>query len=286
MRVNRVLKRTAVAVGRFIPQSDPSNRRVVFCYHSVRPAGGNLSSTPDVFERHVEWLNEHCQLVSLRTLATNAGLVRSGKPMAALTFDDGYQDNHTYALPILAKYRTVATFFITAGFVDRDPGVVQRFGRMVGGESAGFVPLDWSQVRELVAGGMEIGSHTYSHLNLARLSREKTYEELRRSKDLIAERLGRAIESFAYPFGKPGVHFTNMTTETIREAGYQLAAAVTFRGMRRSDSLLRIPRFFTDGDTLEKLEAKIQGAYDMIGWWQERAPLSVLRVVSPDDFQR
>src|SRR5262245_16711045 len=198
MRLNRVMKRAVIAAGRCIPRSPASNRRLVFCYHSVRPTRVHLSSTPDLFERHVEWLNEHCQVVSLRTLASGAGVAHSGKPIAALTFDDGYQDNHSHALPILAKYRTPATFFITAGFVERDPEVLQRFARMVGGESAGFVPLDWPQVGELLASGMEIGSHTYSHPNLARLSHEQTYEELRRSREVISDRLGRAIDSFAY----------------------------------------------------------------------------------------
>jgi peptidoglycan/xylan/chitin deacetylase (PgdA/CDA1 family) len=286
MRLNRAIKRAAIAVGRFTPRSDASKRKVVFCYHSVRPTRPHLSSTPDVFERHIEWLNQHCQLVSLRALAAGTGIARSGKPIAALTFDDGYRDNHSYAFPILEKYRTPATFFITAGYLERDPQVLHRFERMVGGESAGFAPLAWSQVRELLAAGMEIGSHTYSHPNLARISREEAEQELRTSRDLIGDRLGTAVDLFAYPFGKPRVHFTAETREVARLTGYRIAAAVTYRGVLESDSLLQIPRFFTDGDSIAKLEAKVQGAYDLIGWWQEHVPESVMRAVSPQDYKR
>ena len=133
---------------------------------------------------------------------------------------------------------------------------------------------------------MDIGSHTYSHPNLARVSVVEAEHELRRSMDVISDQLGTAVDLFAYPFGKPGVHFTPTTIDVVRAQGYRMAAAVTFRGVRDSDSVYTIPRFFTDGDDVAKLEAKISGVYDVIGWWQDHAPLSVKRLVSPDDFRR
>lgn len=36
---------------------------------------------------------------------------------AAITFDDGYRDNHDVALPILARHRLPATFFIATGYL-------------------------------------------------------------------------------------------------------------------------------------------------------------------------
>ncbi len=286
MRLNRVLKRGAVATGRLLPRPDPASRRIVFCYHSVHPRRRPLSTTPELFERHVEWLNEHCRVTSLLDLVDNAEVPATGSPLAAITFDDGYEDNHSIALPILARHKTTATFFVTAGLVERDPAVLRRFQQMLQCGADEVVPLDWSQVRELRSSGMDIGAHTYSHPNLARLSRRKAEMEVRTSRDLIGDRLGTAIDLFAYPFGKPKVHFTTATTEIVRAAGYRLAAAVTFRGVRRSDSPLAVPRFFTDGDSLTKLEAKVQGAYDLVGWWQEQVPRWLMRLVSPDDFTR
>ena len=277
------MKRAAVAVGRLSARADLSQRRVVFCYHSVHPEPRPLCSSPDLFERHIEWLKERCHVTSLADLVSGAG-TRTGKPLVAITFDDGYEDNHSYVLPLLAKHRIPATFFITAGFVERDPVVLGRFHQLLGSDVG--ASLDWEQVRELHASGMAIGSHTYSHPNLARLTRAQTVEELRVSADLISDRLAAAVDLFAYPFGKPRVHFTTTTTEVVAAAGYSLAAAVTFRGVLASDSRLSIPRFFTDGDSLAKLEAKIRGDYDAVGWWQEHCPLSIMRLVSPDDFAR
>jgi peptidoglycan/xylan/chitin deacetylase (PgdA/CDA1 family) len=286
MRLNQTMKRAAVTAGRLMPRPDTSTRRVVFCYHSVHPDRSYVSTKPEVFERHIQWLNEHCRLASLADVVGAAAVSHNGKPVVAITFDDGYEDNHSYALPILVKYETPATFFITAGLVDRDPAVLRRFQQLLGCGPDDVAPLDWAQVRELRDSGMDIGSHTYSHPNLARLSREETEEELRTSRDLISDRLGAPIDLFAYPFGKPRVHFTSTTTEVARATGYRVAAAVTSRGVLESDPLLRIPRFFADGDSLSKLEAKIQGVYELLGWWQDHVPLSVMRIVSPQDFKR
>jgi hypothetical protein len=56
--------------------------------------------------------------------------------------------------------------------------------------------------------------------------------------------------------------------------------------LRRFHPFLNVPRFFADGDNFAKLEAKIRGVTDLVGWWQEQVPLSVMRIVSPDDFKR
>jgi len=280
------MKGAAIAAGRLMPLPDPSTRRLVLCYHSVHPNQPCLSTTPEVFERHVQWLKEHCHVTSLIELVTGTRPSPSGQPAAAITFDDGYEDNHSYALPILAKHGVSATFFITAGFVERDPIVLQRFQQLLACRTDHVVPLDWAQIRELRASGMDIGSHTYGHPNLARLSPAEAEDELRTSKDVISDRIGCAIDLFAYPYGKPKVHFTSATTDAAKATGYRLAVAVTYRGVRRSDRLFSIPRFFADGDTLAKLEAKIRGVYDPIGWWQEHVPLPVMRFVSPQDFER
>ena len=282
----RALKRAALAASRVAPRPDPATRRIVFCYHSVHPNRGFASSTPEIFERHVQWLKAHCNVTTLADIVANRNTNNSGRPLVALTFDDGYEDNHSYALPILSKHGVKATFFITAGLVDRDPAVLRRLQWLWGCRPDDVVPLNWEQVRELHASGMDIGAHTYSHPNLARLSAVEAADELRRSRDVISDQLGVAVDLFAYPFGKPDVHFTRTTIDVVRAQGYRIATAVTFRGVRDSDSVYTIPRFFTDGDDVTKLDAKIAGLYDVIGWWQDHAPLSVKRLVSPDDFRR
>ena len=108
--------------------------------------------------------------------------------------------------------------------------------------------------------------------------------ELARSKDIIEQRLSIPIRSMAYPFGKPRRHFTGETTALVEGAGYDHACAVLFRGVRPTDSRFEIPRFFVRRDSIADLRAKILGAWDTIGAFQEYGPLWLARRISPRDF--
>ena len=59
--------------------------------------------------------------------------------------------------------------------------------------------LDWDQVGEMAASGMEIGSHGCTHRILTRLPVEEANEELVRSKAVIERRVGREVQHFAFP---------------------------------------------------------------------------------------
>lgn len=59
--------------------------------------------------------------------------------------------------------------------------------------------LDWAQVREMAAGGFEIGSHGCTHRIMTRLSVGELQRELAESKAEIERRAGRAVTHFAFP---------------------------------------------------------------------------------------
>src|SRR5262245_62173369 len=61
--------------------------------------------------------------------------------------------------------------------------------------------LSWSQLSELSSAGIEIGAHTRTHRDLRRLSTPEARDEIAGSRAEIEDRLGRSVESFAYPFG-------------------------------------------------------------------------------------
>jgi peptidoglycan/xylan/chitin deacetylase (PgdA/CDA1 family) len=280
------LKRVgAVAARRLAPRRSGRARVVGLCYHSVHPTSSFSSATPEMFERHLAWLEETCDVIQFRRMvgaANDSGRVR---PAVAITFDDGYADNHEFALPLLRQYRMPATIFVTAGLIDGDPVVRARFQELRGTSAADIRPLEWSQIRELRAEGLEIGGHTYSHPNLIRLDRSRIERELRVSKEILEDRLETTIDLLAYPFGKPRRHFDQTTVEVARETGYSQAAAVLFRAVRQRDSPLALPRFFTTRDSVADLAAKVRGDWDYLGLWQEKAPPAVAKIMSPADFR-
>ncbi len=106
-----------------------------------------------------------------------------------LTFDDGYADNYTNALPILLKYGFVATFSVVA--------------------HAGQEMMTPSQLATLVADGMEVGNHTMNHRNVSRLVGAQLVEQIQGGATTIEAKLAsqgasEVLRTFVYPSGHVG----------------------------------------------------------------------------------
>jgi peptidoglycan/xylan/chitin deacetylase (PgdA/CDA1 family) len=199
----------------------------------------------------------------------------------AITFDDGYADNYEYAFPLLQRHGIPGTFLLTVGLMEKNPVVMARFRELLQASDEDIRPLTWANVREMRDAGMEFGAHTYSHPNLARLDRARAGLELTRSREMMEQHLGERVTLTAYPFGTPKRSFTAETLELTLMAGYEYAATVTFRSVRPTDSPLAIPRFSSPRCSVESLRNMIFGAWDLVGVWQERAPLALQELVSP-----
>jgi peptidoglycan/xylan/chitin deacetylase (PgdA/CDA1 family) len=113
-----------------------------------------------------------------------------------ITFDDGFANFYEMAMPELARYGFSATVFVISGHV--------------GGRNDWAAPppglglrelLTWPQIAELSAAGIEIGAHTQTHKDLRRLPAREVEAEVVNSRQEIESRLGRPVESFAFPFG-------------------------------------------------------------------------------------
>lgn len=68
------------------------------------------------FEKHLNWLKNCCEVVSLEDYFK--GVRHPDKLTVAITFDDGYKNNFTLALPLLEKYQLPATFFVTTSSLE------------------------------------------------------------------------------------------------------------------------------------------------------------------------
>jgi peptidoglycan/xylan/chitin deacetylase (PgdA/CDA1 family) len=99
----------------------------VLVYHSIRPinAGNELLKDlivePDTFERQIVYIKKKYKVISLRQLLESFRKQRKSRDnYVVVTFDDAYQDNYTYAFPILKKYEIPATIFVPTAFVETD----------------------------------------------------------------------------------------------------------------------------------------------------------------------
>jgi peptidoglycan/xylan/chitin deacetylase (PgdA/CDA1 family) len=128
--------------------------------------------------------------LALEDLAAPA---RGSGPVVVLTFDDAFLNFRTRAFPILERLGLPATLYVPTGFVEGEIA-----GPLRGAET--LPPMSWEGLRDLASTGIvTLGSHGHSHTDLPLLSPEAVAEELRRSRDLLAERTGVDPEHFAYP---------------------------------------------------------------------------------------
>ena len=108
------------------------------------------------------------------------------------------------------------------------------------------------QLRELVALGWEIGSHSVSHARLTEVDQERLRHEVNVSVPALAEVTGSNPRSFCYPYGAVDLD----AVEAVREAGYAYACAVTqVPGLPR---VLAMPRVgVTERDRGPRFAAKL-----------------------------
>lgn len=281
--ITQTAKRTVEAILASSWQPKRQQRGVVLCYHSIHPSLPFASATPELFQQHLRWLSAHCEVVPLRALHTDTRPPSSrAKPVVAITFDDGYEDNYTHAFPLLREARMAATIFLTTGLIDADPGVIRTFCDLYEVAPEAVIGLSWPQIHEMRQGGMEFGAHTHTHPNLSFIRAARASTEIRRSKDILEDHLREPIVSFAYPFGRWGIHFDARTVDAVAELGFERAVAIQYRGVRPGDSPLRIPRFAVTNDTVDILAAKVYGKLDVLGLWQEWTPLAIARLTAED----
>jgi peptidoglycan/xylan/chitin deacetylase (PgdA/CDA1 family) len=208
------------------PAVDYRHPRILMYHMISSPRPGTrfngLRVSPAMFERQLRWLSEH----GWKSF-TLSELVALGDQLPeksfAITFDDGYADNLTHALPLLQKYRCKATVYLVVDRFERDWSV-QRKAHHDDGELKQEAKLSDQQVRELLDSGcIELGSHSMTHANFSRIDADVVREELHESRNVLQQRFGVPVSSFAYPFGL----YNPEHVALVEGAGY--TSAVTTR---------------------------------------------------------
>jgi peptidoglycan/xylan/chitin deacetylase (PgdA/CDA1 family) len=135
------------------------------------------------------------------TLREMAEQQKEGKSLSekvvVLTFDDGFRNFHTHAFPILKEHNFKATVFLVTDLCGRHNDWAGNPKDLPRSEL-----LDWKEIRELDADGIEFGSHTRTHSDLTQLPVNEIIGEMLDSKAEISDRLGRDVTTFAYPYGR------------------------------------------------------------------------------------
>lgn len=197
----------------------------ILCYHSIQPRWDSpLAVEPEAFEWQASWLRARRTVLPLSVALTR--LDRTGRlpgGQAALTFDDGFEALHEHALPVLTKERLPATVFLVAQTLTPQ-GQPVDWVDTPGTEPLATLTLE--QVLEMQDAGVDFESHSWAHLDLTTLSYAECVRDLRDSRELLSDLLGRAVTLLAYPRGRHAPH----VREAAAAAGYTHAFALPERG--------------------------------------------------------
>ncbi len=161
-----------------------------------------------------------------------------------VTFDDGFKNWITNAVPILLDKKAPAAFFVVSGYIGTSPDRDRE--KLLGFYDSGDLLmefLDWDDCRKMDAAGMTIGSHTMNHVHLADHDDEKAEAEMKGSKETIEKELGRTCDHFCCPFGREGVDFVSPRHPDIaRKLGYRTFLTTRRGPVLEGASAMDIPR--------------------------------------------
>lgn len=189
----------------------------VAMYHSVSDCADDpyrITVTPRRLEAQLGWLRRRgLRGVSLAELLA-ARARGAGRGLVGLTFDDGYADFVTDALPVLRRWGCNATLFVLPGSLGGDNSWDPL------GPRKPLLTADG--VRAAAAQGVEIGSHGLTHVDLTRADDPALHAETTGSRALLAELTGAPVAGFCYPYGTVDPR----AVTAVRAAGYGYACAI------------------------------------------------------------
>lgn len=216
----------------------------VILYHHFTNQSDSLSVTPETFREHLNALLQHGYETitdeDLYRYKTDPDFKLPKKPLF-ITIDDGYESNYTIAYPLLREKGLRATIYVITSYRGRTPGTIPHFS--------------WEQAKEMQDSGViNIESHTHNlHYYVrhgkddqpALLSRQpeesqeryeaRIYDDLKKSRELIEQHVGKASISLSYPYGA----YDEATLKLAEKAGYKLLMTTeTSRNERNADPLI------------------------------------------------
>lgn len=192
-------------------------------YHSVGNNSAFFTVSLSNFMRQMNYIKNKYNIIPLVELVKK---IRGGEDVSgfvAVTFDDGYLDNHQNVLPIIKKLNIPITIFIPTNYIGKS------FTTSDG------VTLDILREREidemLKTGLVSFMSHTDNHLIVTEVSLDVGRADIEKSRKKLQDLLGTNIGVFAYPKGK----YNKEVIYYLKNSGW-LGAVTVEEGINNKDS--------------------------------------------------
>jgi peptidoglycan/xylan/chitin deacetylase (PgdA/CDA1 family) len=166
---------------------------------------------PDLFRQQMRFLHRRGYV----SVPPGEMFAPSPGRKVVITFDDGYRNFSTSALPILTDLGFTATVFLVSNLLGKTNEWDERNGDVT------EALMTESEVLAAQALGIEFCSHTLDHTDLNAVDSEEARRQLGVSRRDLSRLLGRDVLSFCYPYG----HKSEALESLVRDAGYQYACS-------------------------------------------------------------
>ena len=265
---------------------------VVLNYHEVEPRR---------FEKHLEFISSHWNIVSLDTLCEH---IEAGKDIGnsvVITFDDAFKSN-VNLLPAIQKYNAPITLYLVSSVIGTDgefwPATVdslraiadaarikdpvirdheyymsiperqknEEISRAVAQlqySPQGRTALSLEEIDRMIRSGLvTVGSHCRSHPCLSMTSDDDAWEEISGSKRDLEAKLGVSVRHFSYPHGE----FRDKHVTMVKRAGYASAATAVPELNTANTNLFKLRRICVGAEWSQwTLSCYMSGLSDRLG---------------------
>lgn len=210
----------------------------ILVYHQIAaapPKGSPFRSlyvAPESFARQMAWLARLGYLgLSMGALQPYLRGEKAGK-VVGITFDDGYVNNLSHALPSLTKHGFSSTCYAVSGLL----GKTNLWDEGVGIAQTSL--MNETQLRQWTEAGQEVGSHTRQHIDLTVSDEENSYVEIARAKIELEAVLQSPVEHFCYPYGR----YQSRHIDMVEDIGFMTATTTQRSRCHARTPMLQLPR--------------------------------------------
>jgi peptidoglycan/xylan/chitin deacetylase (PgdA/CDA1 family) len=175
----------------------------IVSYHSINNENCPISLNLEEFEKQLVFFKKN----NFQSIHCNE-IKNTSKKKFIITFDDGYKDLITNALPLLKKYNFKATCLIISNLIGKR-NIWDEFNENIKDKEL----MNLSDINYWLKNGMRIGSHSKNHKKLTKLDDKEKIDEIINSKNELESLTGTTIDSFCYPYGLYNENVVNIVKE-------------------------------------------------------------------------